>query len=79
MNKNKSNNNCYQCEYKSINIKKNKRIKKKKMIINKWDTDEKTGISRIYQTKENSLEGLNHILKKYFYSKKENRSLLNLY
>lgn len=40
------------------------------MIIEKWDKDEKSRDTKTYQTKENSLEGLNHILKKYFYSKK---------
>ena len=40
------------------------------MIIDKWDADEKARDSRTYDTKENSLEGLNNILKKNFYSKK---------
>ncbi len=35
------------------------------MIIDKWDADEKARDSSTYETKENSLEALNHILKKY--------------
>ncbi len=35
------------------------------MIIDKWDADEKARDIRTYETKENSLEALNHILKKY--------------
>ena len=35
------------------------------MIIDKWDADEKARDIRTYETKENSLEALNHILKQY--------------
>ena len=31
------------------------------MIIDKWDADEKARDIRTYETKENSLEALNHI------------------
>ena len=39
------------------------------MIIDKWDADEKARDSSTYETKENSLEALNHILKKYLWFK----------
>jgi hypothetical protein len=35
------------------------------MIIDKWDADEKARDGRTYDTKENSIEALNHILKQY--------------
>ena len=35
------------------------------MIIDKWDADEKARDTRTYETKENSLKALNHILKQY--------------
>ena len=35
------------------------------MIIDKQDADEKARDIRTYETKENSLEALNHILKQY--------------
>ena len=35
------------------------------MIIDRWDTDEKARDIRTYQTREGSLEALNHILKQY--------------
>jgi hypothetical protein len=35
------------------------------MIIDKWDADEKARDGRTYDTKENSIKALNHILKQY--------------
>jgi hypothetical protein len=35
------------------------------MIIDKWDADEKARDIRTYETREGSLEALNHILKQY--------------
>ena len=35
------------------------------MIIDKWDAEEKARDTRTYETKENSLKALNHILKQY--------------
>ncbi|HSE99404.1 MAG TPA: hypothetical protein VLA48_00785 [Nitrososphaeraceae archaeon] len=48
---------------------------KKILIDDKWDIDEKANDTRTYETKEYSLEALNHIIKKYLLLKKnENRS-----
>ena len=46
-------------------MKKVKKYKRKKMIIDKCDADEKARDGRTYDTKENSSEALNHILKQY--------------
>jgi hypothetical protein len=40
------------------------------MIIDKWDADEKARDTKTYETKEKSLEALNHILKQYLLLKK---------
>ena len=43
---------------------------KKILIDDKWDIDEKANDTRTYETKEYSLEALNHIIKKYLLLKK---------
>jgi hypothetical protein len=40
------------------------------MIDDKWDIDEKIMDTRTYATKEDILEALNHIIKKYLLLKK---------
>lgn len=40
------------------------------MIGDKWELDEKARDTKNYETKEDSLEALNHIIDNIFYSKK---------
>ena len=46
------------------------------MIDDKWDIDEKANDTRTYETKEYSLEALNHIIKKYLLLKKNEDTIL---
>ena len=59
-----------------INKRNSGKERNKKILIDdKWDIDEKANDTRTYETKEYSLEALNHIIKKYLLLKKnENRS-----
>lgn len=59
-----------------INKRNSGKERNKKILIDdKWDIDEKANDTRTYETKEYSLEVLNHIIKKYLLLKKnENRS-----